>query len=128
MLKEERLQSILSRLELDRKVLLSTLSDELKVSEDTIRRDIRELSDRGLLRMVRGGAIPHAPGARNFTERINVATKDKQLIARKAVDLLQDGQVVIFDGGTSTLAIASLIPREMKITVITNSFLIATAL
>src|SRR4051812_41000055 len=105
MLKEERLQWILVRLEQDKKVLLSTLSGELSVSEDTIRRDIRELSEQGLLKMVRGGAVPHAPGPKHFTDRIHVASRDKEEMARKAVSLLHDGQVVIFDGGTSTLAV-----------------------
>ena len=128
MLKEERLQRILNRLEKDQKVVLNTLSEELNVSEDTIRRDIKELSDRGLLKMVRGGAIPHAPGPRDFTERIHVANKDKQVIANKALKLLSDGQVVIFDGGTSALAVASILPSELKITVVTNSFPIASKL
>lgn len=128
MLKEERLRYILSRLEQDKKVLLSTLSEELHVSEDTARRDIRELSDQGLLKMVRGGAVPHAPGPRHFTDRIHIANKDKELMAKKAVSLLRQGQVVIFDGGTSTLAIASILPKELKITVVTNSFPVATML
>ncbi|MEJ7737279.1 MAG: DeoR/GlpR family DNA-binding transcription regulator [Chitinophagaceae bacterium] len=122
MLKEERLISILNRLEKDQKVLLCTLSEELKVSEDTIRRDIKELSDKGMLKMVRGGAVPHAPGPRNFTDRMQYASAHKQLIAKKALNLLQNGQVVIFDGGTSTLAVASLLPKDLKITVVTNSF------
>lgn len=128
MLKEERLRYILSRLEQDKKVLLCTLSEELNVSEDTIRRDIRELSDQGLLKMVRGGAVPPAPGPRHFTDRILVAHKDKQVMAKKAISLLHDGQVVIFDGGTSTLAVAGILPKDLKITVVTNSFPVASML
>jgi DeoR/GlpR family transcriptional regulator of sugar metabolism len=128
MLKEERLQWILKRLQQDQKVLLCTLSNELKVSEDTVRRDIRRLSEQGLLKMVRGGAVPHAPGPRNFEDRINFASKHKEIIAKKALHLLHDGQVVIFDGGTSTLAVASILPRDLKITVVPNSFPIANML
>lgn len=128
MLKEERLQKILSLLEKDKRVLLPSLSLELKVSEDTVRRDIRELGERGLLRMVRGGAVPHAPGPKTFTDRIQFASSDKQIIAQKALSLLKDGQVVIFDGGTSTLAVASIIPEDLKITVVTNSIPIADVL
>lgn len=128
MLKEERLRLILGQLEVDKKVLLAALSATLDVSEDTIRRDIRELSDRGLLKMVRGGAVPHAPGPKHFVNRIQVAGKDKQEMARKAVELLRDGQVVIFDGGTSTLAIAGMLPKDLKITVVTNSFPVASML
>src|SRR4051812_14216686 len=108
MLKEERLQMILSRLQQDQRVLLPTLSEELKVSEDTVRRDIRELSSQGLLKMVRGGAVPHSPGPQHFKDRIHFASSDKKIIAEKALSLLQDKQVVIFDGGTSALAVASI--------------------
>ncbi|MEO5999464.1 MAG: DeoR/GlpR family DNA-binding transcription regulator [Chitinophagaceae bacterium] len=128
MLKEERLRWILGRVEQDKKVLLYTLSEELGVSEDTVRRDIRELSDQGLLKMVRGGAVPHAPDPRHFTDRIHIANKDKQAIAHKAISLLHEGQVVIFDGGTSTLAVASILPKNLKITVVTNSFPVASML
>jgi DeoR/GlpR family transcriptional regulator of sugar metabolism len=128
MLKEERLQKILVRLQQDQKVLLPTLSAELNVSEDTVRRDIRELSTQGLLKMVRGGAVPHAPGPQDFRERVNFASEDKQLIAKKAVGMLKDGQVIIFDGGTSALAVASLLPKSLRVTIVTNSFPIADIL
>jgi DeoR/GlpR family transcriptional regulator of sugar metabolism len=128
MFKEERLRWILGRLEQDKKVLLCTLSEELNVSEDTVRRDIRELSDQGFLKMVRGGAVPHAPGPKHFVDRIHVANKDKQEMARKAISLLRDGQVIIFDGGTSTLAVAAILPKDLKITVVTNSFPVASML
>lgn len=128
MLKEERLQKILDLLEVEKRVTLPSLSLELSVSEDTVRRDIRELSERGLLQMVRGGAVPHPPGPKRFHDRINFASADKQLIAEKALGLFENGQVVIFDGGTSTLAVASILPPELKITVVTNSFPIANAL
>ena len=128
MLKEERLQKILSRLQADQRVLLPTLSAELKVSEDTVRRDIRELSDQGLLKMVRGGAVPHSPSPLSFQERMQYAAGDKQLMAGKALPFIKENQVVIFDSGTSTLAVASMLPKDMRLTVVTNSFPIADML
>lgn len=128
MLKEERFELILKSLKKDNKVLLADLSKLLKVSEDTVRRDIKELSANKLLREVRGGAVPHAPGPQAFKERENFATGKKQIIARKALGLLKEGQSIIMDGGTSTLAIANMIPRELKITVFTNSFPIVNQL
>ena len=125
MLKEERLQKILSRLQADQRVLLPTLSAELKVSEDTVRRDIRELSDQGLLKMVRGGAVPHSPSPLSFQERMQYAAGDKLLMAGKALPFIKENQVVIFDSGTSTLAVASMLPKDMHLTVVTNSFPIA---
>lgn len=128
MLKTERQQKILGWLEKDQKVLLSSLSKELSVSEDTIRRDIKELSAQKLLKEVRGGAIPHSPGPHSFKERANFAGKQKQEMAKKAVKLLKNGNVVILDSGTSAMAVANLLPADLKITVITNSFPVANLL
>ncbi|HEY5825613.1 MAG TPA: DeoR/GlpR family DNA-binding transcription regulator [Cyclobacteriaceae bacterium] len=128
MLKEERFQFILTRLSEDQKVTLKKLSKLLKVSEDTVRRDLKELTDKGLLKAVRGGAIPHSPTPHHFTDRLNYQSEAKKVIARKAVELIRDGQVVVFDGGTTAMAIASLLPPELRITVVTNSFPIANVL
>lgn len=128
MLKEERFQFIIDRLGSDNKVLLHELSQELHVSTDTIRRDIKELEDRGLLKAVRGGAIPHSPTPRHFKDRLGYNSESKQVIAQKVLPLLHDGQVVVFDGGTSALAVASILPEHLNITVATNSFPVATML
>ena len=128
MLKEERFQVILNQLGQDQKVLLSGLSDILKVSEDTVRRDIKELADRGLLKSVRGGAVPHAPGPHNFKDRVEYGNDQKRVIASKALKFLKDGQVAIFDGGTSAMLIAQALPKDIRLTVVTNSFPIASIL
>jgi DeoR/GlpR family transcriptional regulator of sugar metabolism len=128
MLKEERFQAILSSLQKDHRVLLPELSKQLKVSEDTVRRDIKELSAQKLLREVRGGAVPHAPGPHNLKERSAFASRQKQAMAKKAIKLIHPGQVIILDSGTSTLAVASMIPADMKLTVITNCFPIVNML
>jgi DeoR/GlpR family transcriptional regulator of sugar metabolism len=128
MLKEERQQEILGWLRKEKKVVLSDLSKHLNVSADTIRRDIKELSAQKLLREVRGGAIPHAPGPHDLKERVNFASRQKQLMAKKAVQLLKEGQVVLLDSGTSTLAVASVLPKDMRLKVFTNSFPIVNML
>lgn len=98
------------------------------MSEDTVRRDIKELSARKLLREVRGGAIPHAPGPSDFKERQNYEIRKKQQIAKKAIQLIKPGQVIILDSGTSALAVADMLPKDLNITVVTNSFPIANRL
>jgi DeoR/GlpR family transcriptional regulator of sugar metabolism len=128
MLKEERFQLILDTLSKDQKVTLKTLSKQLNVSDYTIRRDLKELTDQGLLKAVRGGAIPHSPTPHHFADRLNYQSEVKKVIAQKAVALLHPGQVVVFDGGTTAMAIASILPRELQITVVTNSFPIVTVL
>jgi DeoR/GlpR family transcriptional regulator of sugar metabolism len=128
MLKEERFQLILKQLSQDQKVHLAELSQILKVSEDTVRRDIKELADQGLLKSVRGGAVPHSPGPHHFRDRIEYGNEKKQIIANKALSFLKDDQVVIFDGGTSAMLIAQALPKDIRLTVVTNSFPIASIL
>jgi DeoR/GlpR family transcriptional regulator of sugar metabolism len=128
MLKEERFQFILDRLSKDQKVTLKTLSKLLHVSEYTARRDLKELTDQGLLKAVRGGAIPRSPTPHHFADRLNYKTDEKKIIAEKAVGLLRPGQVVVFDGGTTALAIATILPKDLEITVVTNSFPIVNVL
>jgi DeoR/GlpR family transcriptional regulator of sugar metabolism len=121
----ERRQHILATLRRDGKVLASELSSALGVSEDTIRRDLRELSESGLLQRVHGGALPRSPAAASFAARQTAA---KQAIARAAVQLVRDGQVIILDGGTTTLQVAQRLPLDLRATVVTNSPPIAIAL
>lgn len=128
MLKEERFQLILSQLGKDQKVHLGLLSNLLNVSEDTVRRDIKELADQGLLKSVRGGAVPHAPGPHHFRDRIDYGNEQKKIVAKKALRFLKDDQVVIFDGGTSAMLIAQMLPKDIRLTVVTNSFPIANIL
>lgn len=128
MLKEERFQYILKKLSADQKVTLTTLSKDLDVSSYTVRRDLKELTDKGLLQAVRGGAVPHSPTPHHFHDRLGYKQEEKKVIAAKAATLLQDGQVVVLDSGTTALAIASILPPELRITVVTNSFPVASVL
>lgn len=128
MLKEERFDFILNKLKVNRKVKLNELSRDLQVSEDTVRRDIELLSKNGLLLKVRGGAIPHSPNAHSFKERIHVSEQNKEIIAKKALDLLQPQQTILLDGGTTTYTLAALLPQDIAITVVTNNIPIASLL
>jgi DeoR/GlpR family transcriptional regulator of sugar metabolism len=128
MIKAERLQLIISQVSKDQKVLLSSLSTLLNVSEDTVRRDIKELSDQKLLKAVRGGAISNSPIPLHFRDREHYDVSHKEIIAEKALQFIKDDQVVLFDSGTSALAVASHLPRERRITVITNSFPVVSVL
>lgn len=128
MIKEERLQLIIEHISKERKVLLGDLSTLLGVSEDTVRRDIKELSDQGMLKAVRGGAVSRSQLPHHFREREHYDVSHKEIIAQKAVKLIKNGQVVLFDSGTSVLAIATHLPRDLQITVITNSFPVASVL
>ena len=119
MLKEERLEYIIRQLQSNQSVKLGELSDALQVSADTVRRDIEFLDRSGLLTKVRGGAIPHSPNPHSFKERMHLSEDKKQIIAQKALSLIQPGSTILLDGGTTTYALAGLL--NMPLTVITNN-------
>ena len=128
MLKEERQQRILELVKREGKALASELSTRLEVSEDTIRRDLRDLAETGLLQRVHGGALLASPGAPRHEERWKEHTQSREALAFAALRLLHSGQVVIMDSGTSTLQVAQQMPRDLHLTVVTNSVPIALAL
>lgn len=128
MLTAERRQAILSHLERDGKVVASELVDALGVSEDTVRRDLRELAAGGLVQRVHGGALPPAPGVGPFTQRLHVAPEAKANLADATLPLLEGANVIVLDGGTTSLELARRLPPERDCTVLTNSPPVAAAL
>ncbi len=127
-LSAERRQLILGRLAADGKVVAAQLAGELAVSEDTIRRDLRELAAQGLVQRVHGGALPPAPSTGPFERRRETAAAAKAELAVAALEALAGAQVVILDGSTSNLEVARRLPPERDCTVLTNSPPIAAAL
>jgi DeoR/GlpR family transcriptional regulator of sugar metabolism len=127
-LTRHRKQHILEVLRQSGQVVAKELSQELQLSEDTIRRDLRELAAEGLLQRVHGGALPASPAVGDFAFRLNVATDEKKIIGRAAARMVHAGQVVILDGGTTAAQIARHFPAELKATVVTHSPTIAVEL
>ncbi len=128
MLAEERRHAILERLRSDGKVVAAELSPALNVSPDTVRRDLSELAEAGLLRRVHGGALPPTVGAHPYAVRREQATEAKAAIAQATSRLLRSGQVILLDSGTTTLEVARHLSPELEATVITNSPPIAVTL
>lgn len=128
MLTAERKRYILEELGRQGKVLAPELSVVLGVSEDTIRRDLRDLAAEGLLQRVHGGALPSSPARAPYAARAQQAPQAKLAIARAAAQLLRSGQVVLLDGGTTNLQVAQHLPPDLHATVITHSPPIAVAL
>jgi len=129
MLTEERHQFIRDRLAAEGKVLAGELASRFGVSEDTVRRDLRELAKAGQLRRVYGGAVASAPfAAATISQRSSHAVEEKRRLAKVAVGVLTAGQTLFIDGGTTNEAIARTIPRDIELTVATNSLGVASAL
>jgi len=128
MLTEERQQLIRNQLAADGRLLAGDLASRFGVSEDTVRRDLRELARAGQLRRVYGGAIASAPfAAATIDQRSGHAVEEKLRLAKASVGLLKAGQSLFIDGGTTNEAIARAIPRDIELTVATNSLGVASA-
>ncbi|HWB95245.1 MAG TPA: DeoR/GlpR family DNA-binding transcription regulator, partial [Bryobacteraceae bacterium] len=127
-LKEERYNFILEALRTGGKVVASELSGLLGVSEDTVRRDLRDLAREHLLMRVHGGALPRSPSSPSFVVRRQQSMDAKRRIARVAAGLLQNGQLILVDGGTTTQQIAQYLPRDLEATIVTNNLPLAMAL
>ncbi|MFB2550948.1 DeoR/GlpR family DNA-binding transcription regulator [Ensifer soli] len=128
MLTSQRRALITARLSRDGEVVAKALSEELALSEDTIRRDLREMAAEGLLRRVHGGALPLEPALPDFSERRAIGADVKQALGRKGAELIRPGQLVFLDGGTTNAALARALPRDMKATIATHSPTIAAEL
>lgn len=125
MLKKERHAYIIQQINIHNKVLSSDLCTQLNVSEDTVRRDLQELSEEGKLIKVHGGALSKSF---HFTiQNSNIySLPEKQIIAHKAVQLIKDGMFVLLSGGTTIRELIKALPPDLNATFITVS--IPTAL
>jgi len=121
MLKEERFNHILKLIKKKGKVFYETLSEDLHISEDTVRRDIESLHNNGLLYKVRGGAISISKNPLSFQDRSHYLTEEKELIALKAQQLIKKGQTIFMDGGSTVCSIASHLPVNSSFRLVTNN-------
>ena len=128
MLPAERRDFLLSRLAADGKLVAKDLAAELSLSEDSVRRDLRELAASGLAQRVYGGVLPASPAVGNLTVRESISADGKQRVAALALELIRPGMTVILDGGTTALAIATTLPAALDATIVTHSPVIAAAL
>jgi DeoR/GlpR family transcriptional regulator of sugar metabolism len=126
-LPHERQAEILRKLTEEGRVLAADLAILFETSEDTIRRDLREMAAQGVCRRVYGGALPiDAPPP--LSRRIEIAPDRKAALARRAAQLIKPGSSLFIDAGSANLAIARELPADASLTVITNAPLIAAAL
>lgn len=132
MLTEERKKWILNRVNEQTSVSVAELSDSLQVSEVTVRKLLNQLDEEGYLKRTRGGAISMTGTIKEFAqkekEKKNIA--EKRQIAQLAYQLIQDGDSVCLDAGSTTLELARLIKNGNKknLVVVTNAINIALEL
>ncbi|WP_105439164.1 DeoR/GlpR family DNA-binding transcription regulator [Neorhizobium sp. T25_13] len=128
MLTTQRKNLILDILRREGQVVAKRAAEEFSLSEDTIRRDLREMATEGLLRRVHGGAMPISPDLPDLSARRAVSSDVKQRLGRAAADMVKPGQTIFLDGGTSTAEIARALPRDFAVTIVTHSPTIAAEL
>ncbi len=128
LLAEQRQAVIREWLQRDGRVLAAQLAVNFGVSEDTVRRDLRELAARDECRRVYGGALPPAPLDGSLSERRAQGRDRKTLLGRAIARTIMPGSSVFIDAGSTNLAVAEALPADSGITVITNAPSIACSL
>ena len=124
----ERQQQILERLSCDGRVLAAALAEAFSTSEDTIRRDLRDLAGRGLCRRVYGGALPVSPASTSIQVRGGQAIDRKAALGRALAALVAPESFVFIDSGSTSLAAVKAFPEDLRLTAATNDPAIAAAL
>lgn len=121
---------ILEKLDYQGQVDVSSLSKELGVSEVTIRNDLTKLEQKNMLIRARGGAIKLDRAGVDFaiSDKIQQHLEEKKLIGQMAAELIEDGDTIILDSGTTTMEVAKNLQRIEDLTVITNALNIASLL
>jgi DeoR/GlpR family transcriptional regulator of sugar metabolism len=120
-LTSQRRRLILARLAQDGQIVAKQFAAELGTSEDTIRRDLRELAQAGKLQRVHGGALPASAAVGNLQTRAQVSPQEKISLGRFGASLIEAGQVVILDGGTTAIQVARHLDPALRATIVTHS-------
>ena len=131
MLNEERKRAIVDLVNRDGRALVADLSRQFETSQVTIRKDLEQLHEQGLIHRSHGGAIPTHEGALEdpaLSEKEQLHRKEKLNIASASARFVKEGQVVILDSGTTTTAIARMLRNFRNLTIITNAVNIAAEL
>ena len=116
MFTEERLSEIEKRLRSRGKVKVKELSEYFQVTEDCIRKDLKILENAGKLKRTYGGAIlsQDYPLERDVIDRRNYHLENKKIIARKAFQLIRDGETIFLDISTTNIELARLLAESGK--------------
>ena len=125
MLKQERQELIISEITANHKVHSADLSLKLNVSEDTIRRDLKELANQGLIKKVHGGAMANPVELRHAPQEPITHEEERQALSIKCLPFIQRGAVLIIEGTRTAAILADLLPSDLSLTVFTNSFPVA---
>lgn len=134
LLQSERLEAVLSQIETKGRIRVDEAASRFGVSAETVRRDLKLLASKGRAELVRGGAVDVRGGAfpdrngaplQSVEQRALSNEAEKDSIGRQAAQLVSDGQVVLLDGGTTTVAVARHLKSKRYLTIMTNNLFVA---
>lgn len=131
LLQSERLAAVLAQIERQGRIRVDEAAARFGVSAETVRRDLKLLASKGRAELVRGGAIlvrgEAAPASQLPSVELRALSNEaeKDAIGRQAAELVLDGQVVLLDGGTTTVAVARHLTRKRNLTIVTNNLFVA---
>ncbi len=126
---EERKRKLVEYINEKRRVTVPQLCQDFSVSSATIRNDLRDLDEVGLITRTHGGAIKKSrTGHESIIDNRVSENEEKKIIAHAALSCIDDGDTIILDTGTTIMALARLLGNKKNITVITNDLNIATFL
>lgn len=125
MIAQQRYNALLEHLEKAGSLTIRQFAELLGVTRETIRRDIKHLSDQGKLIQVRGGALMTKQQEPDVRDRSGRNVEGKRHIATIAAGLVEDGMSILLDSGSTTLAIAERLSHKQGLIVVTNDFAIA---
>ncbi|WP_182086922.1 DeoR/GlpR family DNA-binding transcription regulator [Aureimonas sp. ME7] len=128
LLARQRQAVIREWLQRDGRVVAAELSANFGVSDDTVRRDLRELAASGECRRVYGGALPFAPDGGSFKNRQDQDKSRKLLLGRAIASTFEPGSTIFIDAGSTNLAVAEALPSGLGLTIVTNTPAIACTL
>lgn len=125
MILEKRLEIILDTLEKEEAVSNKILTDKLKVSESTLRRDLSYLQEMGKITRVHGGAVLNniAASEINFTDNQKRQLKEKSIIGKKACGLIKDAKFIYLDAGSTCHEVIKFLNNSRDITIVTNGLM-----
>lgn len=103
-------------------VSMNELQDVFKISMNTVRLDVAQLVKEGSVRKVYGGVASNQKGSLvPFEERQSRNTQEKKLVGKAAAALVNDGDIIYIDSGTTTMYVIDFLDKHQNVTVITNS-------
>lgn len=127
MIADNRRKNILELLDKNGSVRVTELSRLFSISEVTIRSDLADMENKGLLTRVHGGAVSSYKPYYNMSlnQRMSTNQEHKEIIAKKIADMIEDNDTIMLNSGTTTLLVFRAIPRNLNLSIVTNSISIA---